>query len=249
MGINVNKLLFLTIIFIIPFSVFSQKSENFKQIWYNEKINGIIIESSNSFKLFYLEDNQILLDKISKNYVVLKNKDIFSFNFLEMIKNWQLIDSNLVINYHKNLCGKLTFRNENFKENLIFKKKKRLFIYDSIVIREYLVNYELTQEIILNKDTLKPGFHDKILIEKDCYIENESIYFDIYSYLIYNENSNLPVYPHAFDDGTYCEIELYIKNEKVKRKFIEKLPNYIDGVIWTDEKLMKFRKLFKGTIL
>lgn len=124
--IPVNKSLFIACLFIVQFSVFSQQSEDFKQIWYNEKLNGLILESSNSFKLFYFDYNPILLEKINKINILLKKQDIFSFNSQEIINDWQLIDSNLEIKYKKNHCRKLKFSNENFKEKLIFNKKKDL---------------------------------------------------------------------------------------------------------------------------
>lgn len=109
-----------------------------------------------------------------------------------------------------------------------------------------MVNYEVIEETVLYNDTLKPGFYSKILIDKSCFKKNENLYFDIYSYLLYNLNYNFPPYPHEFDDGTYSDIELYLKNGKVKRMSIKSLPNYVNNIIWTNEKLKRFRKLFKG---
>jgi hypothetical protein len=248
METHVIKMVISFTFLLFNFNVFAQSKTSNITIWQSKDNNSLLIEGKDNFKMFYSDFDPLIFEKTENKYLLIKNKDIFAIKTYLMTEE-EIIDTNsFKIKYSKKCSKRLSFKNKYLKNILTFKKLNELVEYDSIVFYEFLSNYSLSDLLIIENDTFKSGFYDKLLFNKVEFKKSENLYIDIFANQISNKISKIPPYHHEFEDGAFVLIIVYLNNGSRKEIKVKGIPKYIDEYVLPKDKRDRLKSLFKGVL-
>ena len=248
METHVNKIVISFIFLLINLNIIGQNKISNITLWQSNDINSILVEEKDIFKLFCCDYDPLIFDKTEKKYMQVKHKDVFSFKMYFDVNEEIIGENNLKIEYKKRCSNKLSIFNKYLKNDITFNKIKKTVEYDSIVFYEFISNYILSDQLIVDQDTFEAGYYDKLLFNKAGFRKNRNFNIDIYVNQILNKINKIPPYPHEFDDGAFVIIIIYLKNGSSEEVKVKALPKYIDEYVLPKDKRDKLKSLFKGVL-